>query len=283
MNIEVAIAVTGSVGQLVAQFAPVPWLSPAVNLLCGIITLCQNTTTNRHASQQLRDRCHVLLLALRDKKVDNMADALDETKKTLLHIKNRMDYWTTLNRFEAFTKQNDILDQINACHGLISDCLARFQVLSHIEIHNWQKEFEANQRRDHNDTMVYLSAIQNSQMITNGVLANQSEMLRSIMTIMQNGLEESPSGSDRFNNGLQNNLYQLQLKSGELLPDFNLKRGEVRRIGNFPVSGSSAMDIWEGVYLGGEKVAVKVIRAVHSDQKSLRVSSFLAINLQVSP
>lgn len=86
---------------------------------------------------------------------------------------------------------------------------------------------------------------------------------------------------DRTHNGLQSNLYQLQLKSGNLLPDFNLGRGEVQRIGKFPVSGSAAMDIWEGMYLGGEKVAVKVIRAVNSDEKSLRVSCCLLQTLEL--
>ena len=49
----------------------------------------------------------------------------------------------------------------------------------------------------------------------------------------------------RMNAGLQSNLYQLQIDSESLLPEFDLKRGEVTRIGEFPVSGSGSMDIWE--------------------------------------
>ena len=84
------------------------------------------------------------------------------------------------------------------------------------------------------------------------------------------GLEEKEF-NDRTLNGLQSNLYQLQMKTNTLLPDFNLKRGEVKRYGQFPISGTPSMDIWEGMYLNGEKVAIKVVRAVHSDAKSLEV------------
>jgi hypothetical protein len=38
------------------------------------------------------------------------------------------------------------------------------------------------------------------------------------------------------------------------------------------VGGSNAMDIWEGVYLDGEKVAIKMMRAVHSNEKNVNVS-----------
>ena len=62
--------------------------------------------------------------------------------------------------------------------------------------------------------------------------------------MISQALAENPMGH-RTNAGLQSNLYQIQVDTKTLLPEFNLRRGEVTRIGNFPVSGSASMDIWE--------------------------------------
>ncbi|KAF7336848.1 TKL/TKL-ccin protein kinase [Mycena venus] len=61
-------------------------------------------------------------------------------------------------------------------------------------------------------------------------------------------------------NGLPSNLYDLQLKSSDLVSDFHFRFNEVVRIAIFP-----------GLYLGREKVAIKIVRAVSSNENSLRV------------
>ncbi|KAJ7918178.1 kinase-like protein [Mycena leptocephala] len=77
-------------------------------------------------------------------------------------------------------------------------------------------------------------------------------------------LRTVPLGEQHVHNGLSSNLYDLQFKNRELLPDLQLHAsGEVVRLGQFPVYGSRSRDLdtYEGLYLGREKVAIKVLRA----------------------
>ncbi|KAG2151038.1 kinase-like protein [Suillus bovinus] len=49
-----------------------------------------------------------------------------------------------------------------------------------------------------------------------------------------------------------------------------LEVSEVRRIGQYPVKGTGSADIWEGYYLNKERVAIKILRAVHCGPQTLR-------------
>jgi serine/threonine protein kinase len=188
---------------------------------------------------------------------------------TLEGIRLKITSWAKLNRFEAFAMQNEIQEDTLRCHNQISDCLGKFQVISHLEIHDWQSQFESNHKLDHDEIISYLAEISNSQDITLAVTVEGFAKTMAFMSNMQQALSETPTGH-RVNAGLQSNLYQVQMDTKTLLPEFNLNRGEVTRIGQFAVSGSASTDIWEGLYLGREKVAIKVIRSVTSDPRSLK-------------
>jgi hypothetical protein len=55
------------------------------------------------------------------------------------------------------------------------------------------------------------------------------------------------------------------------MPDLHLKSGEVKRIGDQPIKWTNAMDIYEGLYLNSERVYIKSLRIVDSNEDSLRV------------
>ncbi|KAJ7682057.1 kinase-like domain-containing protein [Mycena polygramma] len=267
---DVAISLGNNVAQIAAQFAPVPWLSPVVGLICGIIQACQNVSQNRHAAFQLGDRCHRLGLALRDKAItdENIASAIDSVTRCLNEIYATMNTWATkTNKLQSFVKQTEIASDIERCHYMLADCLAIFQFDSHTEIHEWQAQLKLDTERDHNELLEYLTNIQNSQDILIDAVQSQADTIQQMMSMMQQ-LGNSITAGSRNHAGLSSNLYDLQCQSRLLLPDLHLKHGEVVRIGQFPLRGTPTMDLYEGIYLGHEKVAIKIVRVVDAANKN---------------
>ncbi|KAF7355140.1 TKL/TKL-ccin protein kinase [Mycena sanguinolenta] len=275
---DLVVSLGKTAAQITAQFAPVPALGPAADLLCGIIQLCQNVTQNRHAAVQLRDRCHRIGLVVYDMadpkekpaSNENIATAIESLTQCLKQVHDKMNSWTLMNRVQGFLHQDEVSKDIERCHVLLSDCLGSFQLISHTEIHDWQAQFKLDSEEDHRELVAYLVNIENSQTITNEALQSQSSDIQRMMAMMQQLMGNNLRTANQQHNGLSSNLYDLQFKSRELLPDFHLRSGEVIRIGQFPISGTSAMDIYEGLYLGREKVAIKVVRAVNSNENSMR-------------
>lgn len=71
---------------------------------------------------------------------------------------------------------------------------------------------------------------------------------------------------------MEENLRCLQNQSGGLLPEPNLKRGEVKKMDPMPLKRLPVYDLYEGLYLGQQKVWMKQLRAVNAGPKTLEVS-----------
>ncbi|KAF8212000.1 kinase-like domain-containing protein [Mycena galopus ATCC 62051] len=270
-TLDVAASLGKTALQITAQFAPVPALGPVADLICGIIQLCQNVPQNRHAACQLRDRCHRLGLVVYDKAVanENVTTALASVTECLQKIHAKMDGWAHMNKVQSFLRQDEIVKDIESCHNMLTDCITSFQFVSQTEIHDWQAQFKLVTEEDHRELVSFLVKIENSQTITNAALQAQRIDIQRMMAMMQELMVNTRMANQQYT-GLSSNLYDLQFKSQELLPDFHLRSGEVIRVGQFPISGTSGMDIYQGLYLGRERVDIKVLRAVNSTEDSMR-------------
>ncbi|KAF8178966.1 kinase-like domain-containing protein [Mycena galopus ATCC 62051] len=269
---DLAVSLGKTAAQITAQFAPVPALGPATEVLCGIIQLCQNVAQNRCEKPVVNESITAAIDSVTQcvRGIQNKNPAnLKLNRRCLEQILAKMKEWTQMNKIQGFLHQTEIAKDIDRCHWMISDCLDRFQPISQPEIQDWKPQFKLDTEEDHRELMSYLANIENSQTITKDALSQGNE-IQKIMAMMQQLMGENLGMANQQHNGLPSNLYDLQLKSGELLPEMHLRAGEVVRIGQFPISGTSAMDIYEGLYLGREKVAIKVVRAVNSNENSLR-------------
>ncbi|KAJ3507562.1 hypothetical protein NLJ89_g6235 [Agrocybe chaxingu] len=272
--VHVSLSLGKTLAQITAELAPIPALLPLVEVLCGIIECCENVTQNKNAARQLRDRCHTLVLTLRDyeeKNVGkNIVHARNAVNDRLIDIQTRMSGWANLGKLRSFVDQDKIARDIEQCHAEISDTMATFQLASHFEIHEWMEEFNTNRRLDHAQLLESLSQIQETQAFIKEKSSENNDLIRQMMTLLQNSMGENKQKAERVHQGLSANLYQYQSQFKTLLPELYLNSGEVKKISEYPIRGTATMDIYEGLYLEREKVAIKAIRSMRFDEQSKR-------------
>ncbi|RDB23137.1 Serine/threonine-protein kinase STY17 [Hypsizygus marmoreus] len=271
---QLVISLGKTTAQILAEFSPIPGLYPAVEALVGIIELCEGVSHNRNAARCLRDRCHHVVIALRDgceNKLDgSMAAALDSAIDCLVDIQTRMDSWVHVGKFQGFTRQKAIKAEIERCFSALNDCLMKFQLASQIEIHSWQAIFATSAKHDHLELMDSMSELKDIQVASSTKVEENLEMTRQMMKMMQEFMSENKKSAERTHHGISKNLWKLQCQSGELMPDLHLKSGEVRRVSDQPIKWTNAMDIYEGIYLEEAKVYIKCLRVVDANEDSLR-------------
>lgn len=121
--------------------------------------------------------------------------------RCLQNIESKIERWQKLGRFQAFSQQHTIKQDIEACHDAISDCLTRFnvgfiafhlcrltdrlvQLTSQNEILEWQTEFARTARQDHADVVEYLSDIQHSQHLFKDAQQEQTGVLMQMVRFL---------------------------------------------------------------------------------------------------
>ncbi|KAL4076003.1 kinase-like domain-containing protein [Scleroderma yunnanense] len=256
---------------LAAQAAPVPWLGAAFATLTVLKDMIIKAKANKSALGQLRDRCSAFLSVIEahggSAPPEEQKELALDAERTIRGVVERMRPWCSMSAVKLFIKQDEVASEVQDCHSQINDCMTRLQITAALEAQGWQVSFKSNLEDDRRAMLEYLSDTSNVQNIILQTVQQSSKDLKTLMGFMQQNLPNTSGGS---NSGLEANLYELHKSSKTMLANMNLKSGEVRRIGKYPVSGTHTMDIWEGIYLNEEKVAIKIIRSVHAGPRSLQ-------------
>ncbi|KAH7930254.1 kinase-like protein [Leucogyrophana mollusca] len=265
------------------QFASAPWVAPAQAVLAGIDDLCARASSNRNALSQLRDRCHELIVVLEQRYANTpdieQRNAVASVKSTLETIAQRTGRRKDISVAAQFLRLDDMRADVRQSHLDITVCLSNIRIsrpfhsvakksVPQVDIHVWEEGFESSSKRDRDEGLQYLSDIQNSKDLIFAAQGERKEDLVGFMSMMQKCLPHVSRTSHR-SRGLETNLYRIQKATQTLLPEMHLEHGEVRRIGQLPVGRIGSMDLYEGLYLGEEKVTIKLFHKVEANSTSL--------------
>ncbi|KAF8592368.1 kinase-like protein [Ramaria rubella] len=256
-----------SAAQFAAQFSGVPALAPVLGVVQNIIQACSQVQSNKSEARQLQERCRYLVLALSDPryqeaKGSNISQVIEGCTRHLDEVHRVVSGHAGKNYWELFIKQDQVSKDIRRCHTKLDDCCREFQIRSHMQLHQWQVESEEARKEDHAQLVGMLRGLQGDNESVMRVLKETDQGVKLVLELFQRYLEASQQDSPEYHD-LERGLYNIQKRSGELPPGTDLQAGEARRIGKFPIAGNAAFDIWEGIWLGREKVALKTIRGVH--------------------
>ncbi|KAF8636240.1 hypothetical protein AX17_003725 [Amanita inopinata Kibby_2008] len=268
--------------QFAGPAVPVPGLAAASEVVLLIAQLCENVSINRRAARRLARGCESMYNALaRYEKVripDRTVDLRDDVFKSLQFVKDVMQHWASKRWFTMFIHQKEFEDDLEECNSEIANCFQTFITAAQMEGLAWKKEFEdwqlqlgEDRKADHRDLIKALGSMNLKQQAIDDQHAKNPNEMRKAADMLQKALAEEKCATAEERSGMASNLFDLLELSDILPPECQLDAGEVERTSKLPVPGTRHdVDIYEGRYLKRQKVMIKVIRSIKTDDKSVR-------------
>lgn len=206
-----------------------------------------------------------------------MAQAAGRAERTFQSIQGRLQSWSGMKSIERVIMAKRVEKEIGDCHTEIEMCLQELNVSAMIESSAWQHETTQARKEDHEELIEHLGDILQGQLETKESVESlnkqfqqfQQEVAIPLMGVIQEAMPRYEMGDYRHTE-LQAKLMNIKNVTGKLPPSTDLKGNEVRRLGQYPVAMGAQFDIWEGDFMGGEKVALKVLRGVSARPQQLR-------------
>ncbi|KAJ6562444.1 kinase-like domain-containing protein [Mycena capillaripes] len=116
---------------------------------------------------------------------ESVETIIEGVSKCLLTVQAKVNVWARqkTTRIRSIIQQEKVIEAIESSHVLLSTCSTKFQLISHLNIHE-ENHFQLNVNKDHRDVLDYLAAIQNAQAIGQELGAAEASDVRQLMSMM---------------------------------------------------------------------------------------------------
>ncbi|QRW27442.1 RasGEF domain-containing protein [Rhizoctonia solani] len=213
----------------------------------------------------MAQRCAELVNSLREQEdaLENakLREAVDELEGVLLKIRKKVFEWADLGRVKSFMRQEQVADDIDTFNGLLDTHINKFQILTSIELNRQQRKMDLYRQNDQEEMKEMLHKIIRSVDDLATAVGMRDDVPKLMQTIQEELKGEQPD-TEKYQ-ALRGGLDTLHVKTG-ILPPLTDLTGQVTKLSEHPVAEGGTADIYEGHWVGDEKVMLKAIRHVES-------------------
>ncbi|QRV76372.1 RasGEF domain protein [Ceratobasidium sp. AG-Ba] len=245
---------------------PLGLLELAFRAVQDIEQRSQDVTVHCQQYMQLAKRSAEILNKLRDEQqtIDGskLRDTINELQEVLFKVHKSIVEWANLNRFRSFMRQRKLATELDTFHQSLDNYVTKFQIMSPAELNRHQHTTNLYRQHDLNEAKEMLRVfVRNVDYLY--VAAKMRDDVPTLMETIQIELKEERFGTEEHN-VLRGGLNTLYNETGILPPLTNLT-GQVVRLSEHPVAEGGTADIFEGHWVGDEKVMLKAICHVKSE------------------
>ncbi|KAI5124038.1 hypothetical protein M0805_003867 [Coniferiporia weirii] len=251
----------------------VPGSDIAISAAIDLAQAVQNVKIYRTQCKDLSERCIRLLLAFREKcrglEGTQVMAAADEVTCIIERAHKKAANWAAMSRARSFVNQGEIKSGLEQLYREIDLCAQQFNIASSAELHRGQAELQLIHERDVTENREILQNILRSVDGLRDVLAlNASDpnAVQNIMQTIQEELQQQIAQPDQQRD-LQQGLYEIHRQTQFLPPMIDLT-GQVEKVSKYAVAFGAYNDVFTGLWLGEEKVALKFARALNHTAKA---------------
>lgn len=254
----------------------IPALPAACLILEQIWNQVEQVKANKERCKVLRARCVYIFITIRDNaqglEVTVLNDTIEQFITTIKGIHSHMNKWADWNAVKSFVKNDEIAMEIDRNMGQLDQCCTNFQIATQLQLYALNHEMDRAREQDRLELQrMMLTMLENQEELKQdmGILLINMEKFTDVMKTFQLELRSHPVDSPSHAN-ISRGLLGMQQASGELPPIAFLEGHECKLVGTAPIAGSTVYDVYEGLWLGEEKVAVKVLRSSKASENNVK-------------
>ncbi|KIJ29890.1 hypothetical protein M422DRAFT_268673 [Sphaerobolus stellatus SS14] len=248
-----------------------PAMEKAAGILFEFYQSVQNIENYREEGTRLVTQCADLLGVLRDNSAKMVGTdyikAVDEAERAIERVVRKSKKWRQWGMITSLLRQSDIKKGLQEFKSDLDHCAKRFNMESQMEMVERQREMHQLLGSNHAEIQEKLQRLLESTQDIRALLNQPGSEIRSQMLTIQEAIHSNEVRPEERQT-LQQRLLSIHRQT-ELLPPMIDLTGEIQKLSEHPVNISGGYsDVYQGEWLGAEKVALKLTRGINQTPKA---------------